>query len=134
VANAPCSADRVLDFWFEEAGPERWWRKDREFDAVLAERFGGCHDQATRGELFSWRETVLGRLAEIIVLDQFSRNIYRQAVGLFSEKGMESNLEFELQHKRIIDRFGRYPHRNHILGRESSADELDFLSRPGSSF
>lgn len=184
MTSAPCSADKVLDFWFEEAGPERWWRKDREFDTVIAERFGGCHGQATRGELSWWRQTVSGRLAEIIVLDQFSRNIYRddpraftwdsmalvlaqemifrsdhqsldpvprsfvytpfmhsespvihqEAVRLFGDKGMENNLDFELQHKRIIDRFGRYPHRNHILGRESSADELDFLSRSGSSF
>jgi uncharacterized protein (DUF924 family) len=125
-----------------------------------------------------------GRLAEIIVLDQFSRNVWRdtprafaqdalalalaqelvasgqdrslpvaqrsfaympymhsesaliheQAVALFSQPGMADTLRFELQHKAIVDRFGRYPHRNAILGRSSTAKELAFLSGPGSSF
>ena len=57
-----------------------------------------------------------------------------QAVALFAQPGMENNLNFELRHKAIIDRFGRYPHRNALLGRSSSAEELAFLSEPGSSF
>jgi len=60
--------------------------------------------------------------------------VHAQAVTLFSQPGIEGNLDFELRHKAIIDRFGRYPHRNAILGRTSSAEELAFLSEPGSSF
>ena len=141
-------------------------------------------EAAARCELFAWRATPEGRLAEIVVLDQFSRNVWRdtprafaqdalalalaqelvasgqdrslpvaqrrfaympymhsesalihgQAVALFSQPGLEDNLRFEHAHKAIIDRFGRYPHRNAILGRESTAEELAFLSGPGSSF
>ena len=60
--------------------------------------------------------------------------VHAQAVALFSQPGMEGNLNYELHHKAIIDRFGRYPHRNTILGRSSTAEELAFLSEPGSSF
>ena len=60
--------------------------------------------------------------------------VHEQAVALFSQPGLQDNLRFELRHKEIIDRFGRYPHRNAILGRSSTADELKFLSEPGSSF
>ena len=60
--------------------------------------------------------------------------VHMQAVALFSQPGMEDNLSFEERHKEIIDRFGRYPHRNAILGRTSSAQEPAFLSEPGSSF
>ena len=60
--------------------------------------------------------------------------VHEQAAALFSQPGMEGNLDFELRHKAIIDRFGRYPHRNAILGRTSTPQELAFLSEPGSSF
>jgi uncharacterized protein (DUF924 family) len=60
--------------------------------------------------------------------------VHTQAVALFTQLGIQDNLNFELRHKAIIDRFGRYPHRNAILGRTSSAEELSFLSEPGSSF
>ena len=60
--------------------------------------------------------------------------VHAQAVSLFSQPGMEDTLRFELLHKAIIDRFGRYPHRNAILGRSSTTQELAFLSEPGSSF
>ncbi|TVQ42912.1 MAG: DUF924 domain-containing protein [Wenzhouxiangella sp.] len=63
-----------------------------------------------------------------------SRLIHEQALDLYSAPGLEFNLDFERRHKAIIDRFGRYPHRNAILGRESSAEELEFLTQPGSSF
>ena len=175
---------QIIDFWFDEIDPKQWWRADDAFDRRIAERFGDTHARAVQCELFAWRSQPLGRLAEIIVLDQFSRNIYRGtarafaadqlalglaqeavaaqaaaaleprhraflympymhsesrliheiAVQLFSEKGLESNLDFELRHKAIIDRFGRYPHRNALLGRESSKEEIDFLKTPGSSF
>lgn len=174
----------IIAFWFEEIDPARWWRQSDEFDREVAGRFGALHARAAQCELHGWRTGPLGRLAEIIVLDQFSRHIHRGqaqafacdplalalaqeavaasaaaalapaqrgflympfmhsesraiheiAVALFSEPGLEANLAFELRHKAIIDRFGRYPHRNAALGRESSAAEIEFLKTPGSAF
>ncbi|HKI62838.1 MAG TPA: DUF924 family protein [Mariprofundaceae bacterium] len=175
---------QVLNFWFEELEPRQWWVKEVELDALIRERFGSLHVAAGNAELFTWRASAEGRLAEIIVLDQFSRNIYRdkpeafacdsmalvlaqeavrhsldqvldvpqkaffympymhsesplihvEALRLFSQPGVEFNLEFEEKHKAIIDRFGRYPHRNKILGRTSTSEELAFLKGPDSSF
>jgi uncharacterized protein (DUF924 family) len=174
----------IIKFWFEEISQTQWWKKDVQFDQLIASRFLEVHGHASRCELNQWRDTADGRLAEIIVLDQFSRNIYRdshlsfaadslalvlaqeairvgadkkvsesmrsffympfmhsesaviheEAVVLYEAYGNEGNLDFELRHKAIIDRFGRYPHRNEILGRDSTAEELEFLSQPGSSF
>jgi len=59
---------------------------------------------------------------------------HETVLALFKAPGLESNYEFELKHKAIIDRFGRYPHRNDILGRQSSEEESEFLQEPGSSF
>ena len=177
-------AAEVISFWFEEIPSESWFKKDADFDELIRQRFLQVHHAATAGELYGWRSTALGRLAEIIVLDQFSRNIFRdqslafawdaqalvlaqeavtagvleqlefsqqaflimpymhseskiiheQAIKLFSRPGLEFNLDFEKRHKVIIDRFGRYPHRNEILGRQSSAEEEGFLKQPGSAF
>jgi len=174
----------VLDFWFAEIEPAQWWKADPAFDALVRERFGDLHRAAVRCELHAWRANAEGRLAEIIVLDQFSRNIHRGtaaafaadpmalalaqeavagghdktltqqqrlflylpymhsesrriheiAVELYRELGLAENFDFELRHKAIIDRFGRYPHRNAILDRTSTAEELRFLQEPGSSF
>ena len=174
----------VIAFWFDEIDSKFWWKKEDDFDRLIQSRFGEVLESAEKCELYRWRENEVGRLAEIIVLDQFSRNIYRdtpmaftndslalglaqecvalgldkkltgskrsflympymhseskviheEAVSLFEENGVQSNLDFELKHKVIIDRFGRYPHRNRILSRESTPEELEFLSRPGSSF
>lgn len=174
----------VLKFWFEEIHPKIWWSSDPTFDATIRERFASLLRQAVSGELFDWRTTPKGRLAEIIVLDQFSRNIDRntsrafandpmalalsqeavaagahielepeerifmllpymhsesklihaQAERLFRDYTPATNYDFELRHKAIIDRFGRYPHRNKILGRDSTAEEVEFLQQPGSSF
>jgi uncharacterized protein (DUF924 family) len=178
------TAQAVLDFWFREIDAKQWWTKSAEFDQLIESRFGSLHTAAARCELYAWRETPPGRLAEIIVLDQFSRNMYRdqpqafacdalalalaqtavatqadrhlemrqrafiympymhsesslihsEAQALFSQAGLENSLASEHQHKTIIDRFGRYPHRNAILGRASTAEELEFLASPGSSF
>ena len=175
---------QVIDFWFEEIEPRMWFRKDPVFDQTIRERFSLVYQSVCQGETAEWRGEPLGRLAEVIVLDQFSRNLFRdsplafardgqalvlaqaaiaagadaeltpiqrnflympfmhsesvliheQAVELFRANGIESSLEFELRHKAIIDRFGRYPHRNEVLGRLSSAEELEFLQQPGSSF
>jgi len=176
-------AAAVLRFWFDETSPAQWWRRDSAFDQAVAERFGELHRAAAKVELWAWRESASGRLAEIIVLDQFSRNIYRDdarafacdalALGLAQEavhsgadlqiaadhrafvympymhsesplihaaaeqlfrERAPGNIEYELRHKAIIDRFGRYPHRNAVLGRSSNAEEIDFLAQPGSSF
>lgn len=176
--------EEVLNFWFHEAGPNMWWKKDESFDQEISTRFGELHQRACACELFAWRQSAKGRLAEVIILDQFSRNIHRDtphafasdplalalaqeavalnidktlsqeeksffympymhsesllihehAVKLFSAAGLSSNVDFELKHKKIIDRFGRYPHRNAIMGRTSTPEELAFLQEPGSSF
>ncbi len=174
----------VLDFWFTELTPKQHFAKDAALDEAIRTRFGATLEAAARCELFAWRTTPEGRLAEVLVIDQFSRNVYRDtprafaqdalalalaqelvasgqdrslplaqrsfaympymhsesalvhqhAVGLFSQPGLEAILRFELRHKDTIDRFGRYPHRNAILGRESTLEELTFLSEPGSGF
>ncbi|MDX8392784.1 MAG: DUF924 family protein [Mariprofundaceae bacterium] len=178
------SPNDVLDFWFEEIEPAQWWMKDSVFDAAIGQRFGATHHAAMQGELEIWRAQPEGRLAEIIVLDQFSRNIYRDsamafaydgtalilaqealrlradeqvaverraffympymhsespmihatAAELFTRLGAEHNYEFELKHKAIIDRFGRYPHRNALLSRKSTPEEIEFLNQADFSF
>ncbi len=174
----------VLEFWFDELTPKDWFTGGEEIDALIESRFSELHKAAVQGELFEWRQTAQGRLAEIIVLDQFSRNLGRnsptafsadpmalalaqeavaggfdhqlneqqksflympymhsesllmheQVVMLFSQTGLENNLDFEFKHKVIIERFGRYPHRNEVLGRASTPEEVEFLQQPGSSF
>lgn len=174
----------IITFWFEEIDSKKWWIKDPDFDQLLMDRFSTIHAKAAACELYHWRTCAEGRLAEIIVLDQFSRNMFRdsakafandtlalslaqhaielgldqqlptqqrsfmylpymhseslviheQAVKLYEKMGVAGNLDFEYKHKAIIDRFGRYPHRNAVLGRESTSEELAFLQQPGSSF
>ena len=176
--------NNILKFWFDDITPDKWWAVDEAFDAHIRERFLPVLEQAKHGELFAWRSEPKGRLAEVIVLDQFSRNVYRGtadafaqdglalvlaqeaivagahkllsplersflylpfmhseskvihewAERLYRDNGIAENYDFELRHKVIIDRFGRYPHRNKILGRESTAEEEAFLLQPGSSF
>jgi uncharacterized protein (DUF924 family) len=177
-------AQDILDFWFDADHRSLWFAKSDEFDAKIQQRFAILHQQAVQSELWSWRKTAEGRLAEIIVLDQFSRNLYRDqaqafaydsmalvlaqeaislqldmqlnpdqrsflympfmhsesqlihefALKLFQRLGNEMNLSFEKKHKLIIDRFGRYPHRNTILNRHSTPEEIEFLTQPNSSF
>jgi len=135
---------QVLDFWFDEIEPALWFKKDDDFDRLLHTRFNEIWHAAAAGELAHWRETIEGRLAEVIVLDQFSRNLFRgtprsfasdcMALVLYTELDNGDQLAFELRHKAIIDRFGRYPHRNAILGRVSTPEEEAFLLLPGSGF
>ncbi len=174
----------VLRFWFEEIQPAQWWKVDPALDHTMATRFAALHTAAQGGELWEWRVDAHGRLAEIVVLDQFSRNLFRgtarafasdavalvlaqecvagrhdqalpperrafvymplmhsesravhtHAEALFVALGSANSLDFERRHKAIVDRFGRYPHRNEALGRASTPDELVFLSQPGSRF
>lgn len=177
-------AEDVLHFWFKELTPNQHFMQDDALDQRITERFGATLAAARQCELSSWRASPEGRLAEIIVLDQFSRNIHRhtpgafaqdaqaltlaqelvasgqhkalpvaqrafaympymhseslaihtQAMELFDQPGLENNLTFEIKHRDIIARFGRYPHRNQVLGRVSTAEEIEFLTQPGSSF
>lgn len=176
-------SEDIYGFWFHEIEPKNWWVKDESFDQLLRDKFLELHAQAMAGELADWRESPKGRLAEIIVLDQFSRNMFRDTAESFASDPLalclsqvaiavgddlkltelerqflympfmhsesrfihkqaeqlfkqipDHGYDFELKHKVIIDRFGRYPHRNEILGRESTQEEIDFLKQPNSSF
>ena len=197
--------DRILDFWFgslienevlSEVYRKRWWMKDSENDRKIKNRFGDSFELAKKGGLNHWKANSDGTLALIILLDQFSRNIFRDTAEAFSQdqeaievcingikKGFDNELhpiqrifyymplmhsedmgmqeksiecfsnlakqfttpeaiskmvsgssDYALKHYVIIKRFGRYPHRNKILGRESTQEEIEFLSQPGSSF
>lgn len=174
----------ILEFWFQELDTKMRFTKDPALDQKIRERYLNIYQDIMNGKTSAWRKSPEGRLAEIIVLDQFSRNMFRdspqafagdelalklaqeavasgddkklpieqrsfvympymhsedakvheQAVVLFSQKGLEYSLKYEFMHKKIIDRFGRYPHRNQVLGRVSTAEEVEFLKEPGSSF
>ena len=176
--------ESIIDFWFNAIESKYWFKKDDEFDLLLSAQFSQLHESAAKSELYTWRTSAEGRLAEIIVLDQFSRNIHRNtvlafasdplalalaqeavahgchneldvikqlflfmpymhsesesihevAVELFNNTGLDKTIEYELKHQSVIKQFGRYPHRNKILSRESSEEELAFLEKPGSSF
>lgn len=178
------SPEEVLSFWFEELGNEAWFQQSDQVDQACTKQFMTTWLAASKAECAHWRTDIHGRLAEVIVLDQFPRNMFRgsgksfstdtlalalsqealkatdlgdltserkafllmpfmhsespaiheQAVKLFSEPGLEHNLAFEESHKAIIDRFGRYPHRNVLLGRESTAEEIDYLASGGETF
>lgn len=172
----------VLSFWFEELEPNQWWSAEPGVDDAIRRRFQRLVQRAAAGELFPWRTTAEGRLAEILVLDQFSRNVFRgtpqayaldpialvlaqeavasgaltalapaqrtfvllpymhsesslvhvAAEALFRDFARPDDHAHELQHKAIIDRFGRYPHRNRVLGRASTPEEREFLNGSGS--
>ncbi len=174
----------IIDFWFTELSPKHWWVKDSEIDNLIRYRYADLHAQAMAGELDSWRDIPLGRVAEIIILDQFSRNMFRdtpaafasdalalglaqeavranvhlnlgeaerqfllmpymhsesaivhqQGLPLFAAMGHDQGYSSYLAHQDIVKRFGRYPHRNAILGRESTEEEIAFLMTPNSSF
>lgn len=74
----------ILDFWFREINRDMWFAKSEEFDREIQDRFEDIYLQARQGELFPWRENIYGRLAEIIILDQFSRNMYRDTAQAFA--------------------------------------------------
>ena len=81
-------AQDILDFWFDPDHRSLWFAKSDEFDAKIRERFQTIHHQSIQAELWSWRKTAEGRLAEIIVLDQFSRNLYRDQPQAFAHDSM----------------------------------------------
>ena len=80
--------EAILSFWFEETEPRLWWTADDGFDERIRSRFLGVMQAAAAGELYEWRTTPKGRLAEIIVLDQFSRNVYRNTPQAFTQDPM----------------------------------------------
>lgn len=197
------TADTIRTFWFGAQTDDAivaneqaalWWRKDTNTDEQICRRFGALTASASRGDLDAWLSAAEGRLALILLTDQFPRNMYRNtpkafafdplavawckdglrenmhdalrpiervffylplehsesredqelSVGLFTEllekvkpeaqPAFEGFLDFAVRHRDIIARFGRFPHRNQILGRESSTEEIDFLREKGSSF
>jgi len=180
IAMTPTKED-VLEFWFGE--PANWWKKDPAFDAEIVDRFGELHAAIERGDHEDWRATPSGALAYVIVLDQFSRNMFRGTARMFAsdaqalaaardaverhhdadlpadrraflympfmhsedladqERGVAlfealspGQTKYSVAHRDIVARFGRFPHRNEILGRTSTPEELEFLTQPGSSF
>lgn len=195
--------DEILTFWFgsslddaKVAGEKSalWWSKNPNTDLEIVRRFGHLLDRAGMGELSEWQANPRGRLALILLTDQFPRNIYRDSPQAFAydakalawcldgleqqldrhlrpiervffylplehaeslehqERSVEKfrelrdeadegrknafaeYLDFAVRHRNIIACFGRFPHRNNALGRESTAEELAFLKEPGSSF
>ena len=179
----PSSQD-VLAFWFIETPPEFWFKKDAEFDARIAHQFAGVVKHALAGKYDRWADDRAGCLALILVLDQFTRNIFRgsarafsgdemalalslrcverdyinhsnenwrrfmlmpmmhseclaiqdTSLSLFKSHTSKMTYDYAVAHRDIIARFGRFPHRNRILGRPSTDDEILFLKQPGSSF
>lgn len=196
-------AEEVLAFWFGTLGPDgratseqraRWFTRSDALDAEIRERFGELVGRAARGELSDWLSSRRGRLAYVLLVDQFSRNMFRGTPGMyatdalalaaagraieagddtalaFDERGflympfmhseqladqercvalfeafrdqqtgdlraaVEYSLDYAIRHRDIVARFGRFPHRNEILGRASTDEELEFLKQPGSSF
>lgn len=195
--------EAVLSFWFgvldahgraDALHQERWWSKQEAFDNEVKQRFEPLHRAAVGGELKTWLDAPRSRLAYIVVLDQFSRNMYRdtarmfaadplalaatqegvarehdralalhervmfymplmhserlddqeRCIALFSALSGESSdtgralmlnhIGFAERHRDIVRKFGRFPHRNALLGRTSTPEELEFLAGPGSSF
>lgn len=209
-SSAICSSGNVtltpsifLEFWFGACGadgaldPARrkmWFGDRRDHDAGIRKRFGELHERASRGELAAWSSTPRGRLALIVVLDQFSRHIHRGTAAAFAQdpaaqrlavdgikrgadralapagraffylplehaedkglqqlsvrcfeqlasavapawrKDYDSFLDYARRHCEVIERFGRFPHRNALLGRASTPEEIEFLKERGSSF
>lgn len=176
------NADAVLSFWFTETRPYQWYRRDPAFDTACAQRFGALHEAAAGGGLDAWRAKPRNALARIIILDQFSRNMFRDTPGAFAfdplalaaardalarrfdflfppnmraffmmafmhgeklsvqeesvrlfktRQNGAGSLSYAIDHRDILRRFGRFPHRNRILGRRSTAEEIQFLKAGG---
>lgn len=183
------TVDEVLEFWFNETDREDWFERSDPFDRIVRERFSEAVETARSGGFADWRESARGCLATIILIDQFSRNIYRDSPKAWSAddlglacthaalaRGDDAQLDpderkflymplmhseeladqercvelfraladdapdqtialdFAIRHRDIIARFGRFPHRNAVLGRASTPEEAEFLKEPDSSF
>ncbi len=177
--------ENILTFWFQDCTPEQWFMKNDAFDADLKKKFGKLVDKARAGQLDAWADTPRGILALILLLDQMTRNIFRDTPNAFSgdeialalslkavdqgyldhftttperqfllmpmmhaedlavqnaslplfEKYTEPRTyEYAIKHQVIIERFGHFPHRNAILGRPLTDEQIKFLEGPDSSF
>jgi len=177
--------DHILNFWFQEAGPENWFRGGEAFDRLCRERLLEPHEQAAAGAFDQWRTSPDGCLALCLLLDQAPRNMFRGTPRMYAtdapalavaehalarsfDAGMDEDrraflylplehsevidnqrrclrlfaertskplyLDYAAKHLVIVERFGRFPHRNAILGRETTAEEAQFLAMPGSGF
>ncbi len=181
--------DSILTFWFFDH-KDKHFRKSQAFDALIRETFGLVLNSIRNGELDFWQNEPKSCLAGLVLLDQLSRNAFRDSPKAFSAderartfakigiaNGFDlmftgaqrhlfymplmhseylddqfmceacflrsvkdgtpnaaDNLKYATKHRVIIERFSRFPHRNKILNRTSSADEIEFLKGPGSSF
>ncbi len=178
------AAREVLDFWFDELTPKQHFAKDEALDRTIARRFSGLRGALLSSGAVKWRDTPETLLAAVIVLDQFSRNIYRgqaaafaadalaltltqealaagwdsqlppdrrqflymplmhsedpqvqqQSLRRFEALGDDEVLCFARDHHDVIERFGRFPSRNEALGRETSAEERDYLNQRSASW
>lgn len=188
------NARQVLDFWFSELEPKDWFNGGDRVDELVKARFEPLIQSVYDGRQDDWLGTAQGRLAAILVLDQFTRNVYRGRaeafafddrarefchegirlghddelepiqrvffylplehselmadqdlslerfsrlvvkVGVEQAENFRGYLRYAWRHYEIIERFGRYPHRNEILGRVATDEEIAFLKTPGSSF
>ena len=180
LAAPPADAAEVLRFWYGDTDAFRgaWFARDDAFDADIRARFGALFERAASGALDEeWAATPLGAVALVIVLEQFSRNMFRgsarafsadaralavakravargldkglsplkamflylpfehsesledqaRSVELMSSLGVAQLVDFAEQHRVVVERFGRFPHRNAVLGRESTPEEVEFL-------
>ncbi len=178
------AAETVLAFWFNELGEQGWFQPPEGLDDVIRDRFSALHLEMAQGDLSAFHASARHRLAAIIVLDQFPRNMYRAtplafatdwlavrearllveagldreldvhsrcfsylpfehseslvdqdlSVQLFSDLGDANYLDYAKKHRDVIATFGRFPHRNGFVGRQSTEAELEYLSQPGSGF
>ncbi len=178
MGNDPSS--EILEFW-QNAGPSAWWRKDPDFDKQIISKFGKLHERATKKELDNWRNHSGACLALVILLDQFSRNMFRKSPKAFAQDdyalelakfavkndfhqqaparisgfyylpfmhsenlddqetctalirkyGNDESLKAAIEHRDIIAKFNRFPHRNTILNRISTSSEQAFLDDGG---
>lgn len=179
-----CTPQEVFDFWFVECGRDQWFVASPDLDRDIRKRFRDTHLALSRDVTEEWRSTPENRIAAVIVLDQFPRNIYRatplafatdglalreaklaleagadrqvsaecrtffylpfehcedldeqdRAVALFRTLGDEEYIDYALRHREVIAAYGRFPHRNAIVGRKSTAAELEYLAQPGAGF
>jgi uncharacterized protein (DUF924 family) len=174
------TAAEIVSFW-REAGPERWFEKDDDFDSTIRSRFLAAHEAAARGELAAFEDSAEGALALVILLDQFPRNMFRgsarafatdaqaravadralargfdqatdetmrpffylpfmhseliadqdRCVQLYAALGDAEQLQYATTHRDIVAKFGRFPHRNRVMGRDTSPAEQEFLDSAG---
>ena len=176
------TASSIVEFWLDEIGPKRWFKKDPALDSMIKERFAPAYELAAKDSFAHWAHNAQGSLGLLILLDQFSRNLFRhderafacdakalqiakQAIAagfdmhyppnhrllfylpfmhcesLEEQKtalqlvrdniGPGLSLHHSEQHHAVIEKFGRFPHRNQRLQRESSAEEISFLAQDG---